>query len=210
MGMDPVVAPLFTIVPLAWEAPVPGIHDAILLTSANAARHAGSAAERFSTLPCFVVGEATASAAREAGFTDVRTGPSDGGAAAVMMAEAGVKRALHLCGRDRIDLQAEGVCIDAVPAYGAEAASELPPEAGEALGEGAVVLVHSPRAGARLAELVGERSRVTLAAISEAAAAAAGEGWAAKAVAPAPRDEALLELAAKLCNHAPPEGEHQA
>jgi uroporphyrinogen-III synthase len=64
-----------------------------------------------------------------------------------------------------------------------------------------VALVHSPRAGARLAALAGDKTAIAVAAISAAAAEAAGDGWAAKAVAAAPRDQALLELAAKLCNH---------
>jgi uroporphyrinogen-III synthase len=62
-------------------------------------------------------------------------------------------------------------------------------------------MIHSPRAGARFAQVARNRSALAIAAISAAAAAAAGEGWAAKAVASAPRDSALLELAARLCNH---------
>jgi uroporphyrinogen-III synthase len=64
----------------------------------------------------------------------------------------------------------------------------------------AVAMVHSPRVAARFAQLAGDKGAIALAAISAAAAEAAGEGWRSKAVAAAPRDEALLELAAKLCN----------
>ncbi len=53
--------------------------------------------------------------------------------------------------------------------------------------------------GARLAELVSERRTITLAAISGAAAQAAGAGWAQIAVADRPRDDALLALAQRLC-----------
>ena len=60
-------------------------------------------------------------------------------------------------------------------------------------------MLHSPRAAARFAALAGDRGRFTLAAISVETAAAAGTGWRQVAVATAPRDEALLELAAKLC-----------
>jgi len=49
-----------------------------------------------------------------------------------------------------------------------------------------------------------DRSSVSVIAISPAAAQAAGDGWALKAVAAAPRDEALLELAVKLCNNPRP------
>jgi uroporphyrinogen-III synthase len=63
-----------------------------------------------------------------------------------------------------------------------------------------VVLVHSPRAGRRLAELVESRGSIAIAAISKAAADAAGSGWAEIAIADQPSDEALLALAARLCN----------
>jgi uroporphyrinogen-III synthase len=60
-------------------------------------------------------------------------------------------------------------------------------------------MVHSVRAAERFARLAAGKGSIRVAAISAAAAEAAGEGWAAKAVAAAPRDQALLELAAKLC-----------
>jgi uroporphyrinogen-III synthase len=164
----------------------------VLLTSANGARHAPAG---LSALPCFAVGESTAEAARAAGFADVRTGPSDAAAAAAMMAAAGVRRALHPCGREHLPVEAAGVAIERRVVYAAE------PVERERLEGPAVAMIHSARAGARFADLAGDKAAIAVAAISPAAAAAAGEGWAAKAVAAAPRDQALLELAAKLCNH---------
>ena len=61
------------------------------------------------------------------------------------------------------------------------------------------MLLHSARAATRVAELAGDRSKLVLAAISAQTAAAVGIGWKAVAVAETPRDEALLELAVKLC-----------
>jgi uroporphyrinogen-III synthase len=194
MGLKPVVAPLFAITAVTGPAVEAARFDAVLLTSANGARHAPAGLER---LPCFAVGEGTAGAARAAGFGDVRTGPRDGAAAAAMMTAAGVRRALHLCGRDHLAVEAQGVEIERRIVYSAE---PLPRPRFEGP---AVAMIHSARAGARFAELAGDRSGIAIAAISEPAAAAAGEGWAAKAVAEAPRDQALLELAAKLCNHDP-------
>ena len=66
-----------------------------------------------------------------------------------------------------------------------------------------VALVHSPRAGRRLAELVQDRQRTAIAAISKSAAEAVGEGWASVEAADKPDDEALLALAARLCNTMP-------
>ena len=63
-----------------------------------------------------------------------------------------------------------------------------------------VALIHSPRAGGRFAELVDDRASVAIGAISQAAADAVGRGWAAVEVAQEPNDEALLALAAMLCN----------
>jgi uroporphyrinogen-III synthase len=72
-----------------------------------------------------------------------------------------------------------------------------------------VALIHSPRAGRRFAELVDRasiaRGGVTIAAISPAAAEAAGEGWARVEAAERPADDVLLALAARLCNKPPPQ-----
>ncbi len=192
MGLEPVVVPLFAIKAVAGPPVEAGLYEAVLLTSANGARHAPAG---LTALPCFAVGESTAAAARSAGFDEVRTGPCDGAAAAAMMAAAGVKKAVHPCGREHLAVEAAGVAIDRRIVYSAE-----PVPHGRFEGP-AVAMIHSARAGARFAELTNDRSLVAIAAISPGAAAAAGEGWAAKAVAGAPRDQALLELATKLCNH---------
>jgi uroporphyrinogen-III synthase len=207
LKLEPLVAPLFTIVPLTWDAPDPGRYRAVLLTSANAARHGGSQLNRFRHLPCYAVGEATAAAARAAGFADVRTGCGDGSYLVRRMAEEGVSNALHLRGRDHAPLAGLAITIEGRNVYAAEAEAELAPATVEAVRGGAIPLIHSARAGAafsRLADAAGlERGRIMLAAISEAAAAAAGSGWKARYGAPAPTDDALLELAAKLCKDSP-------
>ncbi|HEX5181854.1 MAG TPA: uroporphyrinogen-III synthase [Allosphingosinicella sp.] len=201
LGLDPVVAPLFATRPLAWDPPDPAGFDAVLLTSANAAREAGPALSHFRALPCWAVGAATAAAARAAGFADVRTGASDGTALVQAAAAAGIARVLHLHGREHVALVWPGLRVESRTVYAAEAAEALP-EAVRAL-RGPVALIHSPRAGARFAALAPDKGGIALAAISRAAAAAAGSGWAEIAVAAAPRDEALLELAAKLCHKRP-------
>lgn len=203
MGLDVMLSPLFRIVPLEWETPDAAAFDALLLTSANAARHAEPQLGPFSQLPCFAVGEATAAAARQAGMADVQTGPSDGKAALDLAADRGARRLLHLCGREHVPLGRAGVTVTRRLVYAAEPEPALPQPALAALMAGAVALIHSPRAAAHLAHLLDgtgiDRRTVRLAAISAAAAEAAGTGWKDVAVAAAPRDEALLELAAKLC-----------
>jgi uroporphyrinogen-III synthase len=194
LGLEPIVAPLFAIRPLAWTPPDPAGFDAVLLTSANAARHGGGGMTPFFALPCYAVGERTAEAARDAGFVDVRTGSSDAAALVALAERDGFSSMLHLCGQDHIDLDR----VSSIAVYAADPSGTLPPEP-----EQAVVLLHSPRAAARFAELAGaRRDAFRIAAISTAAAAAAGPGWRSVAIAAAPRDQALLELAAKLCQTA--------
>lgn len=198
MGLDALAMPLFEVEPLAWKAPDPQQFDALLLTSANAVRHGGSGLERLRGLPVYAVGDATADLAREAGF-DI-TGEGTSGVERLLGAIPSEVRLLHLCGEHRTVAPAKQA-ITAVPVY---RSIELPPPDDLRSIEGQVVAVHSPRAGQRLAELVNragiDRATIRIAAISEAAAAAAGEGWAIREAAEAPDDEALLALAARLCD----------
>jgi uroporphyrinogen-III synthase len=194
LGLDPVVAPLFRIRPMPWSMPE-GRFDALLLTSANAARMAGT----LPPLPCYAVGEATAAAATAAGAAKVITGPADGAAALQAAAADGRTHILHLCGRDHVAIARPEITIERRIVYAADAVDGLPAPAAEAIGEGALVLLHSPRAAACFAHLAGERAGTRIAAISAATAAAAGKGWSAVHVAALPRDQALLELAAQLC-----------
>ena len=199
LGLEPVVAPLFTIRPLPWEAPDASEVDAVMLTSANAARHGGAGLAPLLGLTCYAVGEATADAARGAGFTNVRVGPEDGVALLMAMEADGIAAALHLCGADHVSFEPAEIRIRRIPVYKAVAVAELPAAAVAALDGDPVALLHSPRAARHFASLAGDRSQIRIVAISARTARAAGEGWRALVVAPRPRDDALLELAAKLC-----------
>lgn len=199
LGLEPVVAPLFDVRPLAWTAPDPAAFDAVMLTSASAARMARDSLGAFAALPCYAVGEASGTAARAIGFADVREGPDDGAALLPMMAGDGVAKVFHPCGRDHLALELPGVAITRMPVYAAEAAIGLPVEARAAIAAGAIALLHSGRAATLLAALVADKDHLAIAAISQRTARAAGPGWRSVAVAPRARDQALLELAAKLC-----------
>jgi len=67
-GLDAALIPLFTVEPVAWEAPEAVGFDGLLLTSANALRCGGDGLEALRGLKAYAVGEATAEAARAAGF----------------------------------------------------------------------------------------------------------------------------------------------
>ena len=199
LGLDPVVTPLFTVRPLPWAAPDLDEFEAVMLTSANAARHGGDQLRTLIDIPCAAVGEAPAAAAESAGFREIRVGPEDGVALLMTMEADGIATALHLCGADHLSFEPAEIRIRRIPVYKAEAVAGLPEAAEAALESNAVALLHSPRAARLFAGLVRDRSRIGVVAISARTARAAGEGWRTLAVAPRPRDEALRELAAKLC-----------
>ncbi|GAA4031086.1 hypothetical protein GCM10022281_08200 [Sphingomonas rosea] len=188
LGLEAERHPLFAMEAVAWTMP-DGAFDGLLLTSANAVRQAG----RLPTLPVHAVGDATAAAARDAGAEVVTVGR--GGIDALLAALPAGLRLLHLAGEDRIAPAAPRQQIIPVTVY---RAAPLPLPEPEAFA-GKVLLVHSPAAGRRLAEFDGNRRGIRIAAISDAAALACGEGWAACLSAERPEDGALLSLAAKLC-----------
>ena len=193
-GLDAVAVPLFEIEAVAWHAPDAAGFDALLLTSANSVREGGGGLQGLRGLPAYAVGDATASAAREAGFDIKASG--DSGVDRLLGSIEPELRLLHLCGEDQKTPQPPRQDVTAVVVYRAKPVDS--PDLRDA--HGSIALVHSPRAARRFAQLVEDRGTIALAAISAAAAEQAGDGWEAVEVADSPRDEALLALAARLCN----------
>jgi uroporphyrinogen-III synthase len=200
-GLRPLRYPLFAVEPVDWDAPDAASFDAVLLTSANAARSGGPALARYAALPVHAVGATSAAAARAAGFTDVREGGGDIAGTLPLIAAAGHRRLLHLAGEDVRPFDAGALMIERRILYRAAPSGDAAGLAA-ALEDAAVVLVHSPRAGERLASLTAapQRQARALAAISPAALEASGQGWAVAAAAVTPGDAALLALAGKLCD----------
>jgi uroporphyrinogen-III synthase len=194
IGLDAVAMPLFAIEAVAWRAPPPPQFDGLLLSSANTLRAIDDGLRQFSVLPVYAVGEATAAAARAASLAIAAVG--DGGIERLLESIDPGLRLLHLCGAERTEFAARQA-ITAVPVY---RAVELPPPPSLRELAGEVAAVHSARAARRLAELVGDRRDIRIAAISPAAAAAAGDGWGRCGAAASPDDGALLALAARLCD----------
>jgi uroporphyrinogen-III synthase len=193
-GLDAIAVPLFEIEPLEWTAPEASGFDALLLTSANALRHGGEQLQSLRAIPVYAVGEATARAARDRGFDIAAVG--DAGVDRLLGSIETDLRLLHLCGEDRKAPDGAAQEITAIPVYRAQEVDE----ADLSKAPGSVALVHSPRAAKRFAELVTGRDTISIAAISAAAAEAAGAGWEAIESADEPTDDGLLALAARLCN----------
>ena len=193
LGLNAVSIPLFEVEPIAWEMPDPRIFDGVLLTSANAARLAGERVNELRHLPAYAVGEATADAARSIGFDVVTTG--DSGVGNLLDSIAPGVRLLHLAGEERkVSASLQDITQIAVYRSKPVAAPDLTDV------RATIALTHSPRAARRFAELVNDRASIAIAAISPAAADAAGHGWEAVDVAERPTDDALLALATRLCN----------
>lgn len=198
-GRSAIRLPLFEIAPIAWEAPDPAAFDALVLTSANAVRQGGSELFKLRSLPVHAVGASTAESAERAGFRVVQVGRS-GASELVRHADAaGVRRALHLAGRERT-LEVGGIISGITTVYASE---ELPiSEKAAARLRGSIALVQSARAGERLGEIVDahglDRGQIGLVAMSEACARAAGAGWKIVRVAREPSPEAVLDAAIAL------------
>src|SRR3954453_18370405 len=94
LGLEAVAIPLFEIDSVEWEAPDAGSFDGLLLTSANAVRFGGEGLGELRGLKVYAVGEATAEAARAAGFGVAAVG--DGGVDRLLGSSEPDLRLLHL------------------------------------------------------------------------------------------------------------------
>ena len=188
------VAPLLAIRPLPQAAPdLTGV-AALAFTSRNGVA-AFAALTEARALPVFTVGDATAEAARAAGFAEIHSAAGALGDLARLLASAApgvvlVPGALEPAG-DLPALLAGRVEVRPLPVYEAVATGSPAPPAFDA------VLVHSPRAGRALAAL-GPFAGQVCAAISDAAAAPlAGASGLELRVASHPDEAALLQALGK-------------
>lgn len=200
-GYQTLRTPLFHVEQRGWPPVAAADHDALVLTSANTVRHAGPQLAGLALLPVWTVGEATARAAAGVGLSVVRVGTEGAKTLLDTAWAASVRRALWL-GGESLRLSEHPAVSRMVAVY---ANTPLAPslDAVRRLA-GSVALIHSPRAAARLRHVLAEAgvapSTLRLAAISPAAAEAAGGGWDALAVASVPTDPALVAAAIRLAD----------
>ncbi|OYY70669.1 uroporphyrinogen-III synthase [Sphingomonas sp. 28-63-12] len=202
LGLEALALPLFAVESLPWVVPNPAGFDALVLTSANSVRAAGPGLDRLSALPVLAVGSATAAAARAAGFDVMTVGTTDAAALLAAAGAAGMQRVLHLGGRESM-VSIGGIVAESLAVYASNSVSVPVPMLARLID--GIALLHSPRAGQRLAALIDiaglPRARIMIAALSEAVATAAGAGWQAAIIAAHPADDALLAQVAAIARH---------
>ena len=203
LGMEPLVEPLLEVRSLPSKPLDPAGIGALAFTSANAVRtFAPRSAGR--AVPVFVVGTATAAAARGAGFADVRSAGADVRALAeLILSQRSAFRGAVL---HPSAVEPAGDLVGVLTAAGLEArrlalyetVTRSPgPALFEALPGLRFVLVHSPRGARALADVLAGSPAPELTALCLSPAVAAPLTGAALALvgsAEAPREEALMEL----------------
>ncbi|RDV01600.1 uroporphyrinogen-III synthase [Sphingorhabdus pulchriflava] len=188
--------PFFKVRACPWSAPDPARYDALLITSANAIRHAGPQLDMLRHLPVHSVGVRSGDQARQAGLGVQSEGTADAAQALQAAADAGHHRLLWLAGEDHQHLAPPpDMIVDQRVVY---ASVPLEPDSAmaEAVLRSDVIALHSARAAQRLAALVEQwqypRTAITIACFSQAISDAAGPGWRAVVIAERPEDSALL------------------
>jgi uroporphyrinogen-III synthase len=202
IGFDPLIAPLLTVQPLATSLDLEDV-GSIAFTSTNAVK-AFAARSDWRAAPVFTVGDATAKAARAAGFRDVTSVDGEMVALIRRIAEARPEGVilhpcgLHLSGDFKGGLKRAGLVARDVVLYDTPAVDAAPAAAAEAL-EGreiAAVLLHSPRAAEILAGLAAGFDLSETLALGFSSACLRplkGLGFANLIKASRPREDALLD-----------------
>jgi uroporphyrinogen-III synthase len=152
-GHEPITAPLLQIEILSQVDLDAGPWTAILITSANAMRgiaHLARDARR--AMPIFAVGDRTAKAARDQGFTDVASASGEVGDLVNLVAArlSPPARLLYLLGEERSGdlagaLRAKNFLVDVVVVYRMIAARTLPEPAASAIRDGVDGVLHFSR-----------------------------------------------------------------
>ncbi len=199
-GHQAIIMPLFSVRPVAWEAPDAALFNGLLITSANALRHGGDVLIRYHHLPLHAIGTATAGTALQMGFTLGCVG--DAGLSALLKDIAlkyGDARLLWLGGRHYMRHEDDNALIMMRHTVYESFAQVPPPEFASIVAQADCILLHSPRAARHFAQLVEDkhlnRADINLAALSPAIATAAGAGWRRVCVASTPNEEDLLQAA---------------
>ena len=157
LGHEPIIAPLFEIEILSHTDLSAGPWRAFLVTSANALRGLAGQVHRdeVRNVPVFTVGDRTAQAVRDVGFTVVTSAGGNVNDLADLVAAHlnPPARLLYLTGEDRSGdlagtLRAQGFVVDMVVVYRAVVAKTLPAKFATALTRGIDGVLHYSRRSA--------------------------------------------------------------
>lgn len=201
MGLDIHAEALFEIRPVAWEAPDPANIDGLLIGSAKAILHGGEPLTAFKDKPVQAVGETTAAAAREAGFTVETVG--SGGLQSVLDGLSEPLRLLRVSGAEHVPLDVpKGIEIDTVITY-ESVALPLPESTAKLLRNPSIVLLHSAAAARHFSDewtrLGLDGTAISLAALGPRIVEGLTGDWHSIHISPRPRDTDLLEMIRNLC-----------
>lgn len=158
-GFTPVIAPMLDIVPEHFEWPT--MIQALIITSANTV----PLIPVDPALPVFAVGDATAAAAKAAGFQNIESAGGDARDLQALLSQRTWQPdipVVHAGGADlAATLSIPGVPVRHIPVYKARAAETLPDEFIETLDQGAfdAILFFSPRTGRIFSHVLGEYGR---------------------------------------------------
>ena len=160
LGFDCILAPLLDFRSIAADVAIqPG--EALAFTSINGVVRAAALIDRRDPL-VFAVGDATAKAARDEGFSNVVSAAGDVNALSHLIARAAPPAVLHLCALQTAGdlvgaLQAAGVAARKLPVYETATPVELPSPIRTALEhrELSAILFHSPKTARTAAVLLG-------------------------------------------------------
>ena len=201
LGFSPVVAPLLTLRPLPealGAAPDFATVAALAFTSPNGAAAFAALTPELRALPVFAVGDATAEAARAAGFHDARSAAGDVHDLARLIAASPIQGLILAPGAREPagDLPAllPDHILQRLPVYAAEETDVTSPPAFDA------VMLHSPRAGRALAAILTPQAAAQRLAVCISAAAAAplaALGFAEIRTADAPDEASMLTALGK-------------
>lgn len=199
LGLDAVALPLFAMAPVAWAVPRAEPYAGLLAGSAALFRLGGPGLDALRGLPVHAVGDATAAAARAAGYAVAQVA---GGGLQPLVSALAPGRYLRLAGEAHVPLALPAaVTVDTRVVYAANALP-LPDDAPV---EGAVVLLHSGEAARHFAgecaRLGLDRGRIALACLAPRIGEMAGPGWQALGIAEERTDQALLALARQMCQN---------
>lgn len=204
LGLTPILAPLLSFHPIDADL---SLHEdeALAFTSINGVTRA-AALSPLRAMRVFAVGDATADAAREAGYSDVTSASGDIVALSTLINQSNPRGCVvHPCASetagDLVALLCAGIEARKVAVYKTEAATALPSVVGAALQDHRLgfVLIHSPKAARAAAGLLvglgGDLESVAALGLSPACIEPLKAcGFQGLVAAEAPTEDALLQL----------------